>query len=145
MSVVEIIPHLYLGNIKSSLDLTFIREAKINCIINCTKNFNFIENLPENIKKIRISLSDTGTDEANECMLTILDKAVTLIYRELIKGNVILIHCYAGKQRSLAIVVAFLIKYSFLSKDEVLKFLFKRWPYYPDHYEKALNAYCASL
>lgn len=145
MSVVEIIPNLYLGNIKSAMNVKFIADAKITCIINCTKNFDFVENLPATIKKIRIPLSDTGTQQANDDMIRILDKAVELLYMKLVNEDVILIHCYAGKQRSLAIVSAFLIKYSFLSKDEVLNSIFKRWPYYPDHYTTALDVFSTKI
>lgn len=139
MSAVEIIPNLWLGNIKASLDLEFIKAKGIKCIINCTKNCNFAEGLPVDVKKIRLLLSDTGTDEAREHMSLIIPKATKFIYRELIKGNVVLVHCYAGKQRSVAIIAAFLMDYAKYTSSEALKRLYKKWPHYPDRYTESID------
>ena len=140
MSAVEIIPNLWLGNIKASLDLNFIKQKNIKCIINCTKNCNFAEGLAGDIKKVRLLLSDTGTDEAREHMSLIIPKATKFIYRELIKGKVVLVHCFAGKQRSVAIIAAFLMEYGKYTSSEALKNLYKKWPHYPDRYIEAIDA-----
>lgn len=138
-SAVEIIPHLWLGNVKASHNLNFLKVSNITCIINCTKNFDFYDKLPANTQKIRIAISDTGTEEANRALYSLLDKAVTYIQRQLIKGNRVLVHCYAGKQRSPAIVAAYLIKYCEWSTDEVLTLMNEKWGANPDHYIPALT------
>jgi protein-tyrosine phosphatase len=62
-------------------------------------------------------------------MYCILDKAVTLIRRLLANGKYkILIHCQAGQQRSVAVILAFIIKYTdvdLLTAQELLK---TKWP-----------------
>ena len=141
-SAVEIIPHLWLGNIKASRNADFLKDTKINCIINCTKNFDFDnEAMLPNTKKIRIAVSDTGTESANEALLSLLDKSVTYIQRQLVKGDIILVHCYAGKQRSPAVIAAYLIKYCEWPVDKVLSIMKARWNVYPDHYLKALRQF----
>ena len=139
-SAVEIIPHLWLGNIKASRNGDFLRTYKVNCIINCTKNFDFHdEALLPNTQKIRIAVSDTGTEDANKALYSLLDKAVTYIQRQLVKGNTVLVHCYAGKQRSPAIVAAYLMKCCDWPVDKVLALMKEQWGLMPDHYIPALT------
>jgi protein-tyrosine phosphatase len=145
-SAVEIIPHLWLGNIKASRNADFIKNYKVNCILNCTKNFDFYHDiLPPNTQKIRIAVSDTGTEDANNALFSLLDKAVTYIQRQLISGNTVLVHCYAGKQRSPAVVAAYLIKYCDWSHETVLTIMKDRWGLNPDHYLMALIMFAKSL
>ncbi len=145
-SAAEIVPNLWLGNIKSSRNKQFLHEHEINCIVNCTKNYDFDqEAMLPSTQKIRIAISDTGTEQARTAFLEVVDKAVTFIYRCLIKGDRILVHCYAGKQRSPAIIVAFLIKYCEWSVKEALDAVNKQmqshWPIEVDHYIAALEKY----
>ena len=140
MSAVEIIPNLWLGNVKASLNKDFIEENGITHIINCTKNVKFAQ---ESLKKVRISLSDTGTEQANTEMINVLDKATTYIYSELLKGHRLLVHCYAGKQRSVAIIVAFIAKYCEWSIQKALDATGNKWPYLPDRYIEALKRWHA--
>ena len=145
-SASEIIPHLWLGNIKSSRNRDFLHDQRITCIVNCTKNYDFDNDamLPET-QKIRVAISDTGTQEANQALLEVLDKVVTFIYKKLIKGDRVLVHCYAGKQRSPAIIVAFLIKYCDWTVTEALTAINGKmknhWPIQTDHYLVALEKY----
>lgn len=140
-SAAEILPNLWLGNIKASRNRDFIRSANINCIVNCTKNYDFdTEAILPDTKKIRIAVSDTGTPEANKAMADILDRAVTYIHKRLVCGDRVLVHCYAGKQRSPAIVVAFIMKYCEWSFKESLEAVQKSWKdACPDHYLDALT------
>ena len=141
MSAVEILPNLWLGNIKASLNNDFLIKNNIKCIVNCTVNYQFNEKLPANIKKIRLPVSDTGTQEANDTMLQYIDKTVTFIYRSLLKGDCILVHCYAGKQRSPTIIASFIIKYCECNYEQALHALSVKWPFYPDHYIPALKTW----
>jgi hypothetical protein len=141
-SAVEIIPNLWLGNIKASRNRDFLHDYKINYIVNCTRNYDFDPSamLPCT-KKIRLPLSDTGTEEANHEMYVLLDKAVTYIQRQLINGDHILVHCYAGKQRSAAVIVAYLIKYAGLTVKEGMDVIYNKWQSRPDRYNNALTRF----
>jgi hypothetical protein len=142
-SAVEILPHLWLGNIKASRNREFLHQYKINCIVNCTKNFDFdADAMLAETKKIRIAVSDTGTPEANQDLLVLLDRGVTYIHRQLTRGDHVLVHCYAGKQRSPAVIAAFLMKYCRLSVQKTLSIISERWQQaYPDHYLPALKTF----
>lgn len=142
-SAAEILPNLWLGNIKASRNKEFLHRNKINCIINCTKNYDFDATaiLP-NTKKIRLPISDTGTPEASSALLALLNRTVTYIHNQLINGDRILVHCYAGKQRSVAVIVAYIMKYAGLPMECALDVVNKLWNnVYPDHYLTALSSF----
>ena len=42
----EIIPRLWLGNVKASMDEDFIRQKNIGVVFNCTKNLPFSPIIP---------------------------------------------------------------------------------------------------
>ena len=55
----EILPYLWIGDYKDSMNIEFLHDKKIKVIINCTKDIDFFDD-PEfiNIKKIRIPVDD---------------------------------------------------------------------------------------
>ncbi len=118
----EIIPNLFIGNLNTSYDLEFLKLNKINCIINCTINKQFINY--ENIKyKYRIPIKDDKTDQEAYLLYLVLDQVVEIIYKHIKNNDNILVHCYAGKQRSVSCILAFLIKYGKLSLEISLKLM----------------------
>lgn len=120
----EIIPGLWLGKWQNSQDIDFLEEESINCIINCTNSFKF----PDiNVRKIRVPILDNGKNTEVYKMYCMLDKAVTLIRRLLANRYRILIHCQAGQQRSVAIVLAFIIKYTGMNLIKAQEMLRTKW------------------
>ncbi len=109
MSVCEILPNLWLGNIKIAQNLKFYEDNKINCVINCSKDIPFYNN---NCINIRIAVHDNLEEKEIEKLYTYFDKSADLINKLLLENKNILIHCYAGKQRSASIVSVYLMKYA---------------------------------
>jgi protein-tyrosine phosphatase len=106
----KILPHLWLGNYKAAYDINFIEKNNITAIINCTVSFPFIEH--ENIKyKYRFPILDNNEEEQIELMYLSLTNAADLIHSLIESGNNILVHCYAGKQRSPTILLSYILKY----------------------------------
>jgi|TARA_B110000285_G_C14955046_1_gene528751 protein tyrosine phosphatase len=101
-----IISNIYIGNYESSIDNNFLEKNKIKLIINCTKHLKFNNNF--NDVKIRIPIDDNRIFKNYDILkyLDILNIIDT--YRK--KNHNILIHCYAGSQRSANIVLLYLIK-----------------------------------
>ena len=118
MTANEIIPNLWLGNIKDSQDTIFIKS--IDIIINCTKDLPFQDDTKP---CIRISIEDNleAIEIAN--LYKYLDKVTSYIHKHLKSGNKILVHCFAGKQRSASIVCAYLMRYCGLSLSNTTQLL----------------------
>ena len=115
MAVCEIIPNLWLGDIRIAKNKIFFDENDINIVINCSKNIPFYSNYTTNI---RISVDDNLQPEEIKKLYLYLDKACDLINEKLLDNRKILVHCYAGKQRSASVIVSYLMKYSNMSLQE---------------------------
>ena len=115
MAVCEILPNLWLGNIKAAHSKEFIENNKIDLIVNCSRDIPFLTNTTKNI---RISVNDNLEKNEINRLYTYLSKAVELINDHLMINNSVLVHCYAGKQRSAAVVAAYLMKYADLNYKE---------------------------
>ena len=135
-SVNQIIPNLWLGNYHSALDTNFLLENNIDFIINCTPNMPFIQDELQknelqkndleklsNIETFRIPVNDSLLEKDIILMEQYFKIIIPLLLRKYtIEKKNILIHCYAGKQRS-AIIVAALLKilldYNYIKLTEV--------------------------
>lgn len=102
----EIIPNLWLGNVHDSQNKNFI--SHFDAVINCTKDLKFASKYTKNI---RIPIDDNLDKHEILNLYNFLPKITTFIYQQLGEGLKVFIHCYAGKQRSASIVVAFCMKY----------------------------------
>lgn len=108
-----IIPRLWLGNIYSAWDSKFINDNEINIIINCTPDLDFITKSVEfdyPIETKRVVVEDSRLEKDFIIMEENLKWLIPYLYSEYLAGKNILVHCYAGKQRSAIIVAALLYK-----------------------------------
>jgi dual specificity phosphatase 12 len=119
----EIIPRLWLGNAKASMDEDFIRQHNIVVVFNCTKNLAFSPIIPI---KYRIPVDDNLEEqEIRNMELWSGDIAYKMI-SEYIEGKTILVHCMAGMQRSAASVAFMLIAFQKMRALEAMKFIKER-------------------
>ena len=73
---------------------------------------------------VRLAIDD-APDE-NERMLGFFPRVTQLIRRKLREGDEVIVHCWAGQQRSAAVVAAYLMKYAHMSKDHAKRFVKRR-------------------
>tara|TARA_B100001093_G_C26550247_1_gene894159 strand:+ start:235 stop:678 length:444 start_codon:yes stop_codon:yes gene_type:complete len=118
MSACEIITDLWLGNIRDSRNQEFINSVDI--VINCSKKIPFLN---KKKKCIRIPIDDNLEKEEIMNMYKFYPKITKIIYSYLVNNKVVFIHCYAGKQRSASIVVAYLMKYLGIKMNNAIKLL----------------------
>jgi hypothetical protein len=104
----EIIPRLWLGNAKASMNEEFIRANNIEVVFNCTKNLPFSPIIPI---KYRIPVDDNLEEQEIRNMELWSGEIAYKIMTEYIEGKSILVHCMAGMQRSAASVAFMLISY----------------------------------
>ena len=126
----KISENLYLGGIQSS-------EKNWNdfrLIVNCTKDIPFqseqfgqratsLQQLtPENAKRscefgmdspecIRIPISDTPEECENFLKYIYKTNVLIIMNKAIVEGKPVLVHCYAGAQRSCALVACYLIEF----------------------------------
>jgi hypothetical protein len=122
----EIIPGLWLGNKAASVDKAFLTQHNINVIFNCTKDLPFVKDM--NLKFYRVPVDDNLEDaEIRNLELWAYELAVK-IARERAAGNRILIHCFAGVQRSAATTAIFLISSYRCTTDEAIAYIRSKRP-----------------
>ena len=109
---------LWLGNYKSALDPIFLKDNNISVIINCSVDLPYIydildpakHNLPK-LEVFRIPVYDSLLDHDIYIMEQYLHEILPLIEKTLIiKHKNVLVHCYAGAQRSSICVTATLFR-----------------------------------
>jgi dual specificity phosphatase 12 len=126
----EIIPRLWLGNVKASKDEAFIREKNIQVVFNCTKNLEFSPIIPI---KYRIPVDDNLEEEEIRNMELWSGEIAFKMMSEYMEGKTILVHCMAGMQRSAASVAFFLISFLKLRALDAMKLIKEKRPiaFYP--------------
>ena len=102
----EILPNLWLGNVRASMDDDFIRRNGIQVVFNCTKNLAFSPNIPI---KYRIPVDDNLQEEEIHNMELWSSEIAYKLVAEYNDRKCILVHCMAGMQRSAASVAFMLI------------------------------------
>jgi hypothetical protein len=102
----EIVPGIWLGNRNAALDANWLKQKNITVVFNATKDIPFS---PVIKKQYRIPVDDNLQPEEIRNMSLWSQEAVYKVIEEKHKGNIILVHCAAGMQRSAAIVGMYLI------------------------------------
>ena len=111
----KIIENLYIG---SAAALRYLEHFSF--IVNCTKDIP----LPKNHKNvIRIPVDDDVVE--SDVFITLINDTNVLerIHYGLFHKKPVLVHCYAGSQRSCALVACYLIKYCHMNVDEAVVFI----------------------
>jgi protein-tyrosine phosphatase len=102
----QIVPGLWVGSAADAQDSARARQRKIRLVVNCSKD------IPATLASgtvtvLRVPIDD-WTGEA-DVLLGHLPDAVQAIDAALERGHGVLVHCYAGMQRSAAVVAAYLM------------------------------------
>lgn len=116
----EIIPRLWLGNARASMNEDFIRRNNIVVVFNCTKNLPFSPIIPI---KYRIPVDDNLEEEEIRNMELWSGEIAYKMMTEYVEGKTILVHCMAGMQRSAASVAFMLIGYKKMRALDAMKLI----------------------
>ena len=121
-----IVKNLWLGNIKAARDKDFLRENNIRFVLNCTKDIpNYYEQQPWGPSYYRIPVDDSLLKKDFIVMTDYLFHVIPYLSIMLSKGITILIHCYAGMQRSACVVAALLVRHR-LPLHQAIQFIQNR-------------------
>jgi hypothetical protein len=106
----EIIPGLFLGSAKNAADWDSIQRNDIKCIINVTTEIeNFFE-ASSDVEYKNVLLSDTKEAIIANDVEAAFESAVDHIHFSR-DASPVLVHCFMGASRSVALVCAYLMKY----------------------------------
>lgn len=126
----EILPRLWLGNVRASKDEEFIAKNNIQVVFNCTKDLPFSPKIPI---KYRIPLDDNLEEQEIRNLELWSAEVAFKIMTEYISGKSILIHCMAGMQRSAASMAIMMIAYLNCHALDAMKMIKEKRPiaFYP--------------
>lgn len=121
----QIIPNLWLGNLRGASNKQFMKDKNIHAIVNCTITYPFYFDW---IQQYRVPVNDNRNPVNMKTMFDFLDKTVEQIDRHIKRKESVFVHCYFGAQRSATIVVAYLMKKYNLTKKEAIEFVKQKRP-----------------
>jgi protein-tyrosine phosphatase len=139
-----IVPRLWLGNRNSALNDNFLRKHNITVVFNCTKDLPF-SNVP--LKKYRVPVDDNLHHEEIQNMERWAPEIVYKVMNEYNQGRTILVHCFAGVQRSAAVVAMTLVVMSNKPVDEIMAYMRSKRPvaFFPmANFEKSIRGFESS-
>ena len=117
----EIFRWLYLGTFDNACDIEELKRLKVTHILNVASECKNTK-LPKNIKELHLNINDYEGfeifdyfDEANEFLNQCKEDV-----------GIALVHCKYGISRSVAFIIAYLIKYLKFSADSALEYLLKK-------------------
>jgi len=108
----EILPKLYLSSF-ADIDLSLSDDDVF--IVNCTKNFSM-----KHSNNYRISVDDDMSDDAIKIMYESFTDVVNIIDKNLKNNKTVIVHCFAGIQRSAAVICAYLMIHGYTLEDAIL-------------------------
>lgn len=141
----QIIPNVWLGNLKAAQDETFLRNAGIQVVFNATKDAPFH---PSIRRRYRVPVDDNLQESEIRSLELWSYEIVYKVMNEYKEGRPILIHCHAGMQRSPAIVAMVLMTLYTMSTDQAKAYIRNKRPiaFLPSaNFETAMRGFERSL
>lgn len=128
-TVYEIVPNLYLGSFGAA-QAAYRERFPTAFVVNATKDLAMLgaNDGAAAADGLRIAVDDNGTLTAVLDLLHALPAACSAIDAALAAGRPVLVHCYAGQQRSPAVVAAYLMYARRLSAEAAVRFVRERKP-----------------
>ena len=121
----EILPNLYLGSIKA-LGTYDCKELDYYMIIDLIKH-TFLLEIPKPNTDTHNYINLPVHDSPDECdtLLSLIHETQVLekIHLALHEKKPVLVHCFAGMQRSCALVACYLIKYKSMTPYEAIDYI----------------------
>jgi predicted protein tyrosine phosphatase len=115
-----IIPGIWLGNRRAAVNDKWLAEKRITVVFNATKDLPFSTTIK---KQYRIPVDDNLQAEEIRNMTLWSHEILYHVMKEHNDGNIILIHCAAGMQRSAVITAMFLIVKRGLSWNQAVQYI----------------------
>lgn len=141
----QIIPNVWLGNLKAAHDEQFLKNAGIQVVFNATKDAPFHSSIR---RRYRVPVDDNLQESEIRNMELWSYEIIYKLMKEYKEGRPILIHCHAGMQRSPAITAMFLMILYRMGVDQAKAYIRQKRPiaFFPSaNFEKAMRGFERSL
>jgi hypothetical protein len=141
----QIIPNVWLGNLKAAQDEQFLKNAGIQAVFNATKDAPFHSSIR---RRYRIPVDDNLQEEEIRNMELWSYEIVYKLMKEYKEGRPILIHCHAGMQRSPAVTAMFLMTLYHIGLDQAKAYIKQKRPiaFFPSaNFEKSMRGFERSI
>jgi hypothetical protein len=141
----QIIPNVWLGNLKAAQDEQFLKNSGIQAVFNCTKDAPFHSSVR---RRYRVPVDDNLQEEEIRNLELWSYETVYKLMKEYKEGRPILIHCHAGMQRSPAVTAMFLMALYHMSADQAKAYIRNKRPiaFFPSaNFEKSIRGFERSL
>ena len=119
----EILPGLWVGSSADARDKHFLKQHDIALVVNATKTIPFST---RRILGFRVPVDDDPAE--NENMLDYFPVTCRVVDDTLQSGKNVLIHCYAGIQRSCALAAAYIIHCESVPSRRAIAYVKERKP-----------------
>lgn len=150
-SMTEVIPNLWVGNLRARANIKLLTTRRFSCIINCCSadllDRYSMPPLPHTIHQVNLNIIERGPDDSNsmESMLAAIPLAVGVIEKYLNSGmGPVLVHCYAGRQRSPSIIISYLVEKCGYSVDSAYDIVSGLWVYTGNDYLDTIREWSRS-
>lgn len=123
----KIMDKLYLGNYQAAKDRDFFKSKNIKAVLNCTRDIpnHFANN--RDIEYMRIPVEDSLKEKDYQLMYEYMPCIVEFIHKHInLQKHNILIHCWAGRQRSAIAVAAYLVSKHGMTPHEACKYVLSK-------------------
>merc|ERR1712012_110576 len=114
----QVLPHLYLGNMRDASDVAILGRLNIRYILNVTAKPR-TDPLPAGFQYKHLEAADNGFQNLRQ----FFEEAFAFIDEAKKANTGVLVHCQAGISRSPTIAVAYLMKHSLMAMAEAYKFV----------------------
>lgn len=142
----KVAPHVWVGSCMDAADPEFMRRNDIRLIVNCTKDVPmYFEKRPWQIKSYRVPVDDSASDACT--MARYLPVAALLINDVTRYGHNVLVHCYAGMNRSATITAGYLMFANKIDAAQAVAEIKRRKPecFQPNNFAPALATWEGKL
>ena len=118
----KIFDNVWIGNRNALYNEDFIKENKINVIINCTKSLEMPDiSKNKDITTYRLNVNDNFRNILR--MYKYIDGICDKLNIHILNEDRILVNCYAGMQRSATLVAYYLIKHREMCFTDAVNFI----------------------
>jgi rhodanese-related sulfurtransferase len=145
-----IVPGLWVGNMGAALSPAWLARNGIEAVFNCTRDVPFAASggpAPPR-RHYRVPVDDNLQPAEIARLARLAPEAVFKVLREHGRGRPVLIHCYAGMQRSAAVAAMYLMATRGMDADDAVALLRRRRPvtFFPAaNFMPALRSWDAAL